>query len=735
MPKNIIVSNRLPVQITIDKNKINLKGSVGGLATGMKSVHEDGNSIWIGWSGLKEEDLNPEISLNISKELQKQKCVPVPLTDADVENFYLGFSNKTLWPLFHYFTEYTTFDNKQWLSYKEVNEKFAEIILENCEDEDTIWVHDYQLLLVPQMIKEKKPDTKIGLFLHIPYPSFEIFRTFPWREQLLHGMLGADLIGFHTYDYERHFISSVKRILGLEVNFNEILYDDRIVKVDSFPMGIDYEKFNSAAKLNEENTLEKRSDFQKRIDEHKLSTTGAKLILSIDRLDYTKGIPNRIRAFEYFLNKYPQYKEKVRLIMLAVPSRSNVPQYKKLKRETDELVGRINGQFSTVNWTPIWYFYRAIPFDNLIDLYTSAEVALITPLRDGMNLVAKEYVATRTNLDGVLILSEMAGAAKEMHEAIIINPNNFEQFSDAIKQAIEMPKEEQALRIKTLQKRLKRYSVEKWSDEFMKSLLATQKSNKTTSVVRLKEILQKNEIEKFQNAKNSILFLDYDGTLVGFKDDPQKAFPDEALFKLLDDLSAKPNVTLVLVSGRDKETFSRWFDTKNYSLITDHGIWIKQKKDDWEAAAVLKNNWMESIQPILESFVDNTPGTFIEEKKYSLAWHYRKADAELAQKRTIELNTVLTSLIANHELSVLLGNKVVEIKSSNIDKGKACSKFMLNKEFDYILAIGDDYTDEYMFEELPNTATTVKVGFKKTSAKYYVKSPNDVRNFLTKLAQ
>tara|TARA_R110000787_G_scaffold55942_10_gene128875 strand:+ start:2654 stop:4861 length:2208 start_codon:yes stop_codon:yes gene_type:complete len=735
MPKNIIVSNRLPVQITIDEDAINLKGSVGGLATGMKSVHEDGNSIWIGWSGLKEEDLTPEISSNVSKALQKEKCVPVPLTDDDVENFYLGFSNKTLWPLFHYFTEYTSFDNNQWLSYKEVNEKFAEIVLEKCEDGDTLWVHDYQLLLVPQLVKEKKPDTKIGLFLHIPYPSFEIFRTFPWREQLLHGMLGADLIGFHTYDYERHFISSVKRILGLEVNFNEILYEDRIVKVDSFPMGIDYEKFNSAAKLNEDSHPEERSDLQKRLDEHKQSTTGAKLILSIDRLDYTKGIPNRIHAFEYFLNRYPEYKEKVRLIMLAVPSRSNVPQYKKLKRETDELVGRINGEFSTVNWTPIWYFYRSIPFDNLIDLYTSAEVALITPLRDGMNLVAKEYVATRVNLDGVLILSEMAGAAKEMHEALIINPNNLEEFSDAIKEALEMSKEEQASRMKSLQKRLKRYTVEKWSDEFMKSLVGTQKSNKTTSVVALKETLQKNEIEKFQNAKNKLIFLDYDGTLVGFKDDPQKASPDEELFSLLDALNAIPNTTLVLVSGRDKETFSRWFNRKTYSLITDHGVWIKQKNEDWEAGAILKNNWMENIYPILESFVDNTPGTFIEEKKYSLAWHYRKADAELAQKRTIELDTVLTSLIANHELNVLLGNKVVEIKSSSIDKGKACTKFMLNKEFDYILAIGDDFTDEYMFEELPNTATTIKVGFMKTCAKYYVKSPKDVRTFLKKLTQ
>ena len=735
MNKTIIVSNRLPLQVKIENNTLNIKPSVGGLATGLKSVHEEGNGIWIGWSGLTEEELNKDLSNQVNKEVTKAKCATVPLTQDDVDNFYFGFSNKTLWPLFHYFMEYTEFDNDQWEAYKTVNQKFADVVLDNIEDGDTVWVHDYQLLLLPKLIKDKKPNTTIGFFLHIPYPSYEIFRTFPWREELLHGMLGADLLGFHTYDYERHFLSSVKRILRLDVQFNEISYLDRVVKVDSFPMGIDYKKFHNAAlsHLNQSNT--EKSELQKRLDDHIQAGPDTKLILSIDRMDYTKGIPNRIRAFEYFLNKYPQFKEKVRLVMLAVPSRSDVPQYQKLKRETDELVGRVNGEFSTVSWTPIWYFYRSMPFDNLIDLYTSSQIALITPVRDGMNLVAKEYVATRVNQDGVLILSEMAGASKEMNEALLINPNNFEQLADTLKHAIEMPAEEQSKRIKILQKRLQRYSVEKWADEFMKSLNDTKKIGKTIVAKKMDKDHQATMISDFKKAKRKLLFLDYDGTLVGFKDNPQDAKPDDKLIQLLDQLNQTEHTDVVIVSGRDRETFEDWFADKSYNLITDHGVWLKAKNDDWQMLEILKTNWMDNIQPILQTFVDRTPGTFIEQKKYSLAWHYRKADPELAQIRTIELNTVLTHLISNNDLSVLKGNKVIEIKSSSVNKGRATSRWLTKANYDFIFAIGDDWTDEFMFEDLPENTYSVKVGFKKTKAKYYVKDTDKVRDLLANFTQ
>lgn len=732
--KTIIVSNRLPLQISMEENEeVKVSPSVGGLATGMKSVHQEGNSLWIGWSGLTEEEINPKIQQQINTAAEKEKCLAINLTQKELDDYYYGFSNRTIWPMFHYFMEYANFDEEQWEGYKKVNEKFAEKIIENLDDGDTVWVHDYQLLLVPGIIKSKKPKVTIGFFLHIPFPSYEVFRTLPWRESLLKGMLGADLLGFHTYDYERHFLSSVSRILRYETQFNEITLKNRIVKVDSFPMGIDYEKFESAALEHFEKTQEQKSELQARLDQHLETAPGAKMILSIDRLDYTKGIANRIRAFEHFLEKYPNFKEKVRLIMLAVPSRSNVPQYQKLKREIDELVGRINGKFSTVSWTPIWYFYRSMPFDNLIDLYTSGDIALLTPRRDGMNLVAKEYIATRTDLSGVLILSEMAGAAHEMNEALIINPNNYDQIADALKQAYEMPLQEQKSRNKTIQKRLKRYGIKKWADEFIKALEGTKVHYTSKKAKFIEEQTETEILEQFNNASNKILFLDFDGTLVNFKDDPEMVVPEKELYGIIENLTKK-NCEVVIISGRDKDFLNKHFGKKNVTLIAEHGLWLKEKNGDWGLTENVNKNWMTNIRPVLESFIDRTPGTFLEEKNYSLAWHYRKSDPQLGAQRANELSSVLKDLTSNHDLSVLNGNKVIEIKNSGVNKGRAATK-QLNQNYDFIFAIGDDWTDEYMFKELPKETISVKVGLQKTEARYFIEDTVQVKELLEKFAK
>ena len=735
MGKTIIISNRLPVQLQISNGGISAIPSVGGLATGMKSVHSGSDSIWIGWSGLTDEEIPKKLAPKIDQALAEHGSSKVNLTSDEVDGFYFGFSNRTIWPLFHYFLEYSEFELESWNVYKAVNQKFADAILEKAEDDDIVWVHDYQLMLVPQMVREKRPNISIGFFLHIPFPSFEIFRTLPWREEVLEGLLGADLIGFHTYDYERHFLSSVRRLLGLEVSFNDIYLDDRIIKVDSFPMGIDYKKFSEAAKEHEKNTTDQQSDLQRRLNNHKLSTPDAKLILSIDRLDYSKGIAKRLNAFEYFLNKYPQYKEKVRLIILAVPSRSNVPQYQLLKKEVDELIGRINGDFSTVSWTPIWYFYRSVPFENLIDLYTSSDIAWLTPLRDGMNLVAKEYIATRTDKTGVLILSEMAGSANEMNESLLVNPNNFEQTANAIYEAINMPIEEQKSRNKELQNRLERYNVERWAKDFMSSLKEQKDKDVAYVSKRLTDHRLNAVLDDFNKAKKRMLFLDYDGTLSGFHVDPQKAGPDEELYALLDALNSMENTDVYLVSGRDKETFTKWFLPKKYNMIVEHGVWISQNGEDFRMLENVKNDWMEKIRPVLESFVDRTPGSFIEEKNYSLAWHYRKTDPDFGNLRANELNTVLTSLIANDDLSILNGNKVMEIKSSNVNKGRATMRVLGEGDYDFVFAIGDDWTDEFMFQELPERTVTVKVGRQKTHAKYFVDDIKYVRNVLKRFTE
>ena len=735
MSKTIILSNRLPVQLQIAEGKIAAIPSVGGLATGMKSVHREGESLWVGWSGLTREEIPESLEASIDSALSEHGCRKVPLSEEEVEGFYFGFSNRTIWPLFHYFLEYSQFELSYWEVYEAVNRKFAEAVLEVAAAEDILWVHDYQLMLVPRMVREQRPDLSIGFFLHIPFPSYEIFRTLPWRREILNGLLGSDLIGFHTYDYERHFLSSVRRILGLEVNFNEIHMESRVTKVDSFPMGIDYRKFHKAALNHEAQKEGEESDLQRRLNLHKASKPDAKFFLSIDRLDYTKGIAKRIKAFEYFLQKYPEYKEKVRLIILAVPSRSKVPQYQRLKKEIDELVGRINGELSTVNWTPIWYFYRSLGFDNLIDLYTTCDIAWLTPIRDGMNLVAKEYIATRTDQTGVLILSEMAGSANEMHEALLINPNNFEQIAEALNQAIQMPKEEQQARNAPMQKRLERYNVEKWAQDFMNSLLAQKEQVAPYVASRLNIDLTNTLMQTYREASRRILFLDYDGTLAGFRNDPQKARPDAELLELLDALYAQENTDTFIISGRDKETLGRWFKGKNYSMIVEHGVWISEKGEDFQLLENVKNDWMPKIRPVLESFVDRTPGSFIEDKNYSMAWHYRNTDPDFGQKRASELNTVLTSLIANYDLSVLNGNKVVEIKSSNVNKGRAAMRMIARHPYDFIFAIGDDWTDEFMFQELPEDAITVKVGRMKTQARYYLDGIGAARELLRRFAE
>ncbi len=733
MSKTIIISNRLPLQLKIENKNIEATPSVGGLATGMKSVHRDGNGVWIGWTGLTEEEIPADLIDDVVEATIQEQCVPVSLNQEDIDGFYYGFSNRTIWPLFHYFIEYTEFEKDSWQIYKRVNEKYAEVVLDNIEEGDTVWVHDYQLMLLPALIKKERPDVQIGFFLHIPFPSYEVFRILPWREEILKGLLGSDLIGFHTYDYQRHFLSSVSRILRHEVSFNEITLKDRMVTVNSFPMGIDYKKFADAAEKHD--SAKNQSELQRRLDSHIDSTPDAKMILSIDRLDYSKGIANRIRAYEYFLEKYPEFKEKVRLVMLAVPSRSNVPQYQLLKKEVDELVGRINGKFSTVSWTPIWYFYRSMPFENLIDLYTTCEVALLTPIRDGMNLVAKEYVATRTSKTGVLILSEMAGAAQEMSEAVIINPNNFEEIADALKKAIEMPENEQIRRNKFLQKRLKRYNVEKWAEDFMNALHETAHKSDIVEAERMQKGKEDEMIEAYKKAEKRILFLDYDGTLRGFVNNPDEASPDEELIELIRKIENQKNTDVVIISGRDRHTLGEWWQDVPITLVAEHGVWKRPVGGEWSVTEALKNDWMETVKPILEKFVDRTAGTFIEEKNYSLAWHYRNADPDLGEKRASELSSVLKELSANNELGVLDGNKVLEIKDSTIHKGKAATKHIFDKKYDFKFAIGDDWTDEYMFQDLPEDTYSIKVGLQKTAARFYVDDTDRVRDLLKRFAE
>lgn len=728
-----IISNRLPFSLHRQQDRFELIPSSGGLATGMKSIYKNFKGNWIGWCGCPDDFISEAEQKQVDQLFRKEQCRTVPLSQEEIHQFYEGFSNKTLWPLFHYFIEYVTFDDRMWQFYESVNRKFADIALETIQPGDTVWIHDYQLLLLPGLIKMAMPEVTIGFFLHIPFPSYEVFRILPWRKELIEGMLGADLIGFHTYDYQRHFFSTVRRLFGYSISFNTIYLKNRIILSDTFPMGIDFNRFHRAAWEVLSRNDEGRSEIRGDENHYFLKSPERKWILSIDRMDYTKGIPNRLKAFALFLEKYPDMIGRVSLVMLTVPSRDEVDHYISLKRHVDELVGMINGKYGTISYLPVWYFYRSLPFENLIELYTSCDVALITPIRDGMNLVAKEYVASRIHQVGVLILSEMAGAAQELGEAMIINPNNLNELADAIAEAVRMPQEIQRERMKEMQNRIKRYHVVKWAEDFVRT---TETVRNMQARYRAKSLTPRIEAmihEEYRLAGSRAIFLDYDGTLVDFKSDPMAARPDQALYNILQELASDAKNEVTLISGRDQATLDSWFSSIPINLIAEHGFWCKRPGRSWKRYATVKLDWKKHIRSKMEQYVDRTPGSFIEEKKYALVWHFRKSEPEQGQLRATELKAELFHTMANLNLEILEGHKVVEVKPAGINKGAAALRLMGQHDFRFILAIGDDWTDEYLFSELPDTSVTLKVGMTNTVARFNIESVEGVRSFLKQL--
>ncbi len=726
MKKLLIISNRLPVSVSKKDGQLKFSRSAGGLATGLGSFYKQFQSTWIGWPGITTEKIDSEDRQKIVENLRREGCHPVFISQTDLERYYYGFSNKTIWPLFHYFVQFAIFNKNFWEGYKLVNHIFAEEVLKLATNDSIIWIHDYHLMLLPQLIRKELPDAAIGFFFHIPFPSFEVFRLLPWRDEILEGLLGADLIGFHSYDYARHFLSCIHRLLGYEHTLGQITVGDRIVRVDAFPMGIDYDKFANAVKDPE---------IQKEIKRIRRKIGERKMILSVDRLDYTKGIPQRLECFDLFLERHSEYREKVTLILVAVPSRTGVEHYQILKRQIEELVGKVNGRHGTLGWVPVWYLYRPLPFHRLVALYSAADIALITPMRDGMNLVCKEFIATKVDGKGVLILSERAGAASELGEAIIVNPNNKEEVVRALKEALTMPEEEQIERNRIMQRRLKRYNIVRWATEFIERLEHTKKLQRELQIHKVTPELEEEIATNYRHARKRLLFLDYDGTLVPFVSKPSRAEPDREVRELLEKLTGDKSNEVVIVSGRDRKTLEKWFGSFNLNLVGEHGVWIKEKGKDWRLIEPLKNDWKDEIRPILELFTDRTPGSFIEEKEYSLVWHYRRASPELAAIRSRELKETLMDLTQNRDIGVLEGNKVIEVKKVGISKGKAALIWLERENWDFILAIGDDWTDEDLFEVLPESAYSIKVGFGMSKARFRIESPFRVRELLSKLIE
>ncbi|MGF2414235.1 MAG: bifunctional alpha,alpha-trehalose-phosphate synthase (UDP-forming)/trehalose-phosphatase, partial [Ferruginibacter sp.] len=667
---------------------------------------------------------NEQQKKGIDKKLAELNLYPVYLTNEEISQYYEGFSNEIIWPVFHYMATYARYENAYWEYYNIVNKKFCDAFLKIYQPGDVVWIHDYHLMLLPKLIRTAQPLASIGFFQHIPFPSFELFRLLPWRSELLEGLLGADLIGFHTYDDARHFLGASSHILSLKSSLNTVLYDDRKVVVESFPMGIDDKKFSGLT-----NDLEVRRN----IEGLKTTYKDLRLILTIDRLDYSKGILQRLQAFDLLLENRHDWREKVSLYMIVVPSRDSVTMYKELRNEIDKLVGNINARHRTNTWTPINYFYRSYPVEMLSALYQFADVCLVTPMRDGMNLVCKEFVASRINNDGVLILSEMAGAAKELIDSIIVNPNNTVEISHAMLTALNMPAEEQQRRMKRMKELVSKYNVHQWVAAFMNRLNEIEKPKQLEVSKYLNFFTGQYIRNRYVRAKKRLILLDYDGTLVNFSIDINAVSPDKELLDILQDLVDDEKNKVVIISGRQHTTMEAWFGKMDLDMVAEHGVWYKPSGGKWQEKIQFNADWKKQLLPILQVYSDRAPGAFVEEKSHSLAWHYRGAENSLGEFKANELMGNIRYLLSDLPLQMLQGNKVIEIKSSEVNKGKAALALINAGNYNFIMAIGDDVTDEDMFKVTKPFGITVKIGTNKSAAAFHFNNSTEARALLRNL--
>lgn len=718
----VIVSNRLPMNASLADGRVRLSRAAGGLATGLQGWHAKSGNLWVGWPGdVSAFDADQRASLD--EKLAERRVKPVYLSREEIELYYEGFANGVVWPLFHYLADRVPVDATGWQAYRDVNDKFADAVAEVHEHGDAIWVHDYQLMLLPALLRDRLPDAQIGFFLHIPFPSSEVFRILPWRSQLLRGLLGADLIGFHTFAYLRHFVASLLHVEGIETDVDFIQLGGRRVRIGVYPMGVDAKAFEALAMdpavIAE--TAAIRED-----------AGGRRILLGVDRLDYTKGIPRRLLSFERLLTEEPALQDQIRYVQIAVPSREAVESYRKFRRQVEEAVGRINGTRATLRSTPIHYLHRSISRQQLAALYCAADVMLVTPLRDGMNLVAKEFVASRVDGDGVLVLSEFAGAASELGEALVVNPYDADAVAGAIKQALAMPRAERRARMQSLRRRVLEHDVNRWAERFIEELGATAASRPKPE--RATGAALTRVIEELAHRPLTIL-LDYDGTLVPIARAPELAAPDEAVLVLLTDLAARPATAVHLVSGRPRATLESWLGDLPVALWAEHGFWHRRAPTAaWEQAAALPGDWLKRVYPILEQFTTGTPGSLIEEKSASIAWHYRMAEPEFGTRQAHELRMLLGDALSNQPLEVLEGKKVIEVRLRGVSKAVVSQRVIAEQDAEAtVLAIGDDRTDEDLFAALPESSVTIAVGTGRTQAKYFVDDYRAVRGLLRRL--
>ncbi|MBN8222117.1 MAG: bifunctional alpha,alpha-trehalose-phosphate synthase (UDP-forming)/trehalose-phosphatase [Spirochaetes bacterium] len=722
--KLIVVSNRLPFEIGEEQGRLVVRQTAGGVATGFHayiaariSLDPDFSYCWAGWPGPVPEERWSELLAQAGPHY-----APVALSVDQMEKFYDGFCNRTLWPLLHSFPMLTEYDDEFWRLYDEVNRLYCEKIAEIAGEDDIIFVNDYHLMLLPRLLRARLPRIKIVFFLHTPFPHFGIFRLLPgvWRHEILHGLLAADVTGFHTNEYREHFLHAVRRILGFEHRMGEITFAERTCKAEAFPMGIDFDLYagtESSASLT-------------------VQAKPLRRILSIDRLDYTKGVIGRLHGFVRFLEKYPEMCGRVQLCVVAVPSRIGVGKYQDLKTQLDELIGKINGQYSRLDWLPVFYRYTMLPTREVIALYRECDIALVTPLRDGMNLIAKEYLAARYDDTGVLILSEMAGAAGELPGALQVNPNSASEIADAIKLALDLSPEEQVRRNRPMRAYIRSQDIHTWMREIMDCLEEKIRLNQQEAKVHLSGEARRRLLAEFAGASRRAIFLDYDGTLAPFHPMPESALLDSATKADIVRLATLPHTDLYVVSGRNRDFLSAQFDNTAIGLIAEHGVFLRRiGQPEWQTPMQGDDAWIDSVLPIMERFRRRVYGSFIERKERTVVFHYRNAfgETELIRERALELYDVLVRMLSNSNLEILFGQAMVEVRHYGFHKGMAVKAILAGAAYDFALAVGDDVTDEDMFRAIPREFSAVKVGFGASVAPFFLRDPNEVHELLRNL--
>lgn len=724
----IVVSNRLPLTLVEEGGTWHTKRSAGGLATAMNSILRRTGGLWIGWPGEAAGD-DPRRKELLAGWEEKEGVVAIDLPPAIAEGFYEGFSNQAIWPLFHYFPARMRFDPAAWDAYARANRRFLDETARRARQDDLIWVHDYQLMLLPRLLREALPEARIGFFLHIPFPAADVFAALPRREEILEGLLGADLVAFHTHNYLQNFRDALLRMLGMESRMNEVETGGRTARLEALPIGIAPDEFAGPARDDPE--------VRRRLEELRGQFEGQRILLAVDRLDYTKGIPERLRAFRRLLETAGEWRGKVVLIQIAVPSREGIALYQDLRSEVNELVGEINGKLGTADWTPVVYINRSVERRELLALYAAADIGWVTPLRDGLNLVAKEYCACKAEGDGVLVLSEFAGAAAEMGEAFLVNPIDEERTAETIERALRLDEEERRERMRPLYERVTHNNVFVWSERFLAALREAAEARARLGELGPRPLNTVQAVAAYRAARRRILMLDYDGTLAPFVADPQRAAPPPALLDTLRTLAADPANCVALVSGRRAADLQRWFGSvPGMVLVAEHGaMW--RRGDRWETAGPDQPaDWKQDVRPVLDHFVDRTPGSFVEEKRLALVWHYRQAEPEFGEWLANELVAMLEKLLAQTGLRAYRGRKIVEVKPLWVNKGLVPERMAaLWPDADYRFAVGDDRTDEDLFARLGEGDWTVHVGPGETRAAFTLPNVAAVRALLEAFAK